>query len=173
MTFEVLNNNVMLVELSVDEMEKYNITYESLNNQDTQTQVAIRNLLKRIDHKKHIENGGKVVVEALPIDGGGCFFIFTFTQNRKRYRLKKNESVSFFSVENLNDLLDLICTLRKDPNLDFPVTLYQMNNDYYIPVPRNNTKLNVILGEYGESVDRLTGIRVMEYGRKIGKIYLQ
>ncbi len=173
MTFETLNNNVMLVELSVDDMNKYNITYESLNNQDTQTQVAIRNLLKRIDHKKHIENGGKVVVEALPIDGGGCFFIFTFTQNRKRYRLKKHELMGFFSVEKLNDLLDLISTLRKGENFDFSVTLYQMNNCYYISVPRDNTKLNVILGEYGECVDRITGIRVMEYGRKIGKIYLQ
>ena len=68
MIFESLNNNVMLVELSDDEMKTYNITYESLNNQDADTQIAIRKLLDHIDNKNSIKTGGKVVVEALPID---------------------------------------------------------------------------------------------------------
>ena len=80
MIVENLNNNVMLVELSVDEMKEYDITYETLNNQDRKNQVAIKNLLEQIDPRNILENGGKVIVEAMPIDGGGCFFIFTFQQ---------------------------------------------------------------------------------------------
>ena len=105
MIVENLNNNVMLVELSVDEMKEYDITYETLNNQDRKNQVAIKNLLEQIDQRNILENGGKVIVEAMPIDGGGCFFIFTFQQLRKRYKLKTPESVSFYRMENLNDLL--------------------------------------------------------------------
>ena len=103
MIFESLNNNVMLVELSDDEMKTYNITYESLNNQDADTQIAIRKLLDHIDNKNSIKTGGKVVVEALPIDGGGCFFIFTFIQDRRKYKLKRAEPNSFFVLEKLDD----------------------------------------------------------------------
>ena len=41
MTFETLNDNVMLVELSGDEMEKLHIKYDSLNNDNEKTQVAL------------------------------------------------------------------------------------------------------------------------------------
>ena len=42
MTFETLNNNVMLVELSGKEMEKFHITYEMLNDNSEKTQIALK-----------------------------------------------------------------------------------------------------------------------------------
>jgi hypothetical protein len=143
MTFETLNNNVILVELSRDEMRKYNITYEALDNQDTNTRVAIRKLLDHIDTEKSIRNSRKVVVETLPIEGGGCFFIFTFMQVRRKYKLKKHEEIRLFSLENLNDFLDLICTIRKNPDKDVFLTAYEMGNDYFVAKKRN-TWLSVL-----------------------------
>lgn len=172
MNIETLNNNILLVELSVDEMKELDITYENLNNQDIKNQVAIRKLLKRVDNKNHIENGGKVIIEALPIDGGGCFFIFTFTHFKKRYKLK-SESVSFFSLKNLDDFLDLICTIRKSTGFDISINAYEFDKNYFVSIPRGNAKIKAILNEYGVETDKLTGDRVAEYGRSLGGIYLQ
>ena len=173
MIVENLNNNVMLVELSVDEMKEYDITYETLNNQDRKNQVAIKNLLEQIDQRNILENGGKVIVEAMPIDGGGCFFIFTFQQLRKRYKLKTPETVSFYRMENLNDLLDFLCVTRKLPNSEISIDAYRMNKDYYISFPRENSKIKTVLNEFGTEVDKTTGYRILEYGKNLGKIYLQ
>lgn len=173
MIFESLNNNVMLVELSDDEMKTYNITYESLNNQDADTQIAIRKLLDHIDNKNSIKTSGKVVVEALPIDGGGCFFIFTFMQDRRKYKLKRAEPNSFFALEKLDDLLDLISTLQKTTNNNLHITAYEMERNYFVSIPRENAKVKVVLEEFGRSIDKITKDRVLEYGKIIGKIYLQ
>ncbi len=173
MTFETLNNNVILVELSDDEMKTYNITYESLSNQDVNTRIAIKKLLDHIDDKKATKDGGKVVVETLPIDGGGCFFIFTFTQVRRKYKLKKHEANSFFSLQNLDDFLDLICTVRKSPDKDVFFTVFEMEKDYYVSIPKENIKLNILLEEFGRGIDKITSDRLLEYGKKIGQVYLQ
>lgn len=172
MTFETLNNNIMLVELSVDDMRKFHITYESLSNQNSETKLAIKKLLNQIDGSNHIRKGEKVIVETLPIEGGGCFFIFTFTQIQKRYRLKKSDSVSFYLLENLDDFLDLICTTQKTLKIDNPISAYIMEKKYYVSIPRDE-KMKIILSEFGTEVDRVTGDRVLEYGKNLGKIYLQ
>ncbi len=173
MIVENLNNNVMLVELSVDEMIEYDITYETLNNNDRKNQLAIKNLLEQIDQRNILENGGKVIVEAIPIDGGGCFFIFTFQQMRKRYKLKKSEPVSFYRMENLNDLLDFLNVTRKIPSQENSIIAYRMNKNYYVSIPRENIKIKTVLNEFGIEVDKTTSYRIREYGKNLGKIYLQ
>ena len=45
MTFDKLNDNIILVGLSSEEMREYKITYENLNNDNKDSQSAIRNLL--------------------------------------------------------------------------------------------------------------------------------
>ncbi|MBR5246178.1 MAG: hypothetical protein IKV25_02255 [Clostridia bacterium] len=173
MIVENLNNNVMLVELSVDEMKKYDITYENLNNQDRKNQVAIKNLLKQIDQQNLHGNSGKVIVEAMPIDGGGCFFIFTFPQPQKRYKLKKTDSVCFYHLEKLDDLLDFLNVTKKTPNSDIFINAYKMNKNYYVSVSNENSKIKTILNEFGNETDKTTGFRILEYGKNIGKFYLQ
>ena len=173
MIVENLNNNVMLVELSVDEMKEYDITYETLNNQDRKNQVAIKNLLGQIEQCDFPKNSGSVIVEAMPIDGGGCFFIFTFAQRQKRYKLKKTDSFCFYHLENLNDLLDFLSATRKMLKPEMPIAAYTLNDGYYISIPRKNSRIKTILNEYGVEVDKTTGYRILEYGRSLGKVYLQ
>lgn len=173
MIVENLNNNVMLVELSVDEMKEYDITYETLNNNDRKNQVAIKNLLEQIDHQNTLGKGGKVLVEAMPIDGGGCFFIFTFAPMRKRYKLKKSEPVSFYRMENLNDLLDFLNVTRKIPSKEDSIIAYRMNKNYYVSISRENIKIKTVLNEFGIEVDKTTSYRIQEYGKNLGRIYLQ
>ena len=57
MTFETLNDNVMLIELSREEMEKLHITYESLNDSNEETQIALKTLLSKIDTETAVKMG--------------------------------------------------------------------------------------------------------------------
>ena len=120
MTFETLNNNVMLVELSGKEMEKFHITYEMLSDNSEKTQLALKLLLWEIHPEKRLSRGEKVVVEAMPTENGGCFFIFTFTY-KKRYKVKRKNTAFIFCADNLNDFLDFISVIKKNTEISWAV----------------------------------------------------
>jgi hypothetical protein len=48
-----------------------------------------------------------------------------------------------------------------------------MERNYFISIPGENAKVKIVLEEFGRSIDKITKDRVLEYGKKIGKIYLQ
>lgn len=171
MTFEKLNDNVMLVELSSDEMRKYRITYDCLEENNESSQQAIRNIIKSIDNEKNYE---KVVVEALPIEKGGCFFIFTFTPSVKRkYKIRKSEDRTVFSIANINNLLDFMSYAKKTIRKDIVFTVYKMDEGFFISVPSCNQRLNIMLSEFGNLTGKFTRDRICEYGKKLGDFYLQ
>ena len=76
-------------------------------------------------------------------------------------------------MENLNDLLDFLCVTRKLPNSENSIDAYRMNKNYYVSIPRENSKIKTVLNEFGVEVDKTTGYRILEYGKNLGKIYLQ
>ncbi len=173
MTFEKLNDNILLVELSSDEMKEYKITYESLNKDNKDSQSAIRNLLDSVDKRKRIEKGQKVIVEALPIENGGCFFIFTFTPSvKKKYKIRKPDSTTFFFMGNMNNLLDFINVAKKTFEDETSVVVYKMNEEFFVSTS-GNQKLNTLLSEFGGIVENFTRNRILEYGENQGRIYLQ
>lgn len=174
MTFETLNDNVMLVELSGDEMEKLHITYDSLNNDNEKTQVALKTLLSRFDSEKRLSKGEKVVVEAMPTENGGCFFIFTFVYNKKkRYRVKRNDMSLVFHSDNLNDFLDFISVAKKNIRNEQLCEAYKLKNNYFLIVPQENEIINHLVQEYGEKTKNVSREWLMEHGENLGKIYLQ
>lgn len=174
MTFETLNENVMLVELSGDEMEKFHITYESLNNSSEKTQIALKSLLSRIDTEKRLSKGEKVIVEAMPTENGGCFFIFTFTYSKKkRYRVKRNDVSLIFRTDNLDDFLDFISIAKKNIRHQQVCEAYKLKNNYFLFVPDKNEMLNRFVDEYGEKSKNICHEWLMEHGKCLGKVYLQ
>ncbi len=174
MTFETLNDNVMLVELSGKEMEKLHITYETLNDGSEKTQIALKTLLSKIDTKKRLSKGEKVVVEAMPTENGGCFFIFTFTYiKKKRYKVKRNEASFIFRAENLNNFLDFLSVIKKNNEFSYICNVYELKNNYYLYVPDDNKKLSHFAMEYGEKAENICHEWLIEHGKKLGKVYLQ
>ena len=103
MIFETLNDNVILLELSHDEMKKFHITYDILNSNNEKTKNVLKALLHNIDTENRFSKGEKVLIEAMPTENGGCFFILTFSNRRKTvYRIKRsNESAVFHTAETL------------------------------------------------------------------------
>ncbi len=174
MTFETLNDKVMLVELSKEEMEKLHITYESLNDGSEKTRIALKTLLSGISAEKRLSKGEKVIVEAMPTENGGCFFIFTFTYNKKkRYKVKGNDVSFVFRAENLDDFLDFISVAKKNVECQQTCRAYKLKHDYFLFVPDDNKILNHLATEYGEKTENICHEWLMEHGENLGKVYLQ
>lgn len=173
MIFETLNDNVMLVELSGEEMEKFRITYDLLDNGNENVQLAIKTLLHKIDGKNRLSKGEKVIVEALPTEEGGCFFIFTFTPaSKSKYRLKKKDKFLIFSTRKLDDLLDFV-SIVKTERINQKCELFNMDREFFLVIPESNEKLIAIVSEYGEICSNINYVRLKEYGKPMGNIYLQ
>jgi hypothetical protein len=135
-------------------MKEYKITYETLNDDNKESQSAIKNLLFSIDKRKVIKKGEKVVVDALPIEGGGCFFILTLTPSVKRkYKIKKTDTTNLYSLGSMNNLLDFINVFKKFSDKEQKITIYKMNEDYFVTTEGYDLKLNSVLSEFGEIVE--------------------
>ncbi len=171
MIYEALNHNVMLLELSQEEMMKYRITYETIEKDESTARKVMRNILSRTDAAERLENGENVIVEALPVPNGGCFFILTFTEKKTRYKVKK-EPYYVFETENLDDLLDFVSVIKKTQTSKGKCKAYKMSDRYFLSIPRNSTQVIRIMGEYGKRSDMST-YRLSEYGYQMGEFYLQ
>ena len=173
MTFEALNNNVMLVELSGDEMKSFNITYATLNNNET-TQALLKKLLYRIDAEKRFSKGDKVLVEAMPTENGGCFFIFTFTSKEKiRYKIKSNKDFTVFKADNIDDFLDFIKVAGFYYEKNISCRAFKLNNNYFLIFPEKNDRICQLMTEYGEKSENISYEWLNEYCKNLGKVYLQ
>ncbi|MBR2954111.1 MAG: adaptor protein MecA [Clostridia bacterium] len=174
MIFETLNENVMLLELSGDEMEKFHITYDTLNCDDENTKNILKSLLYKIDTENRISKGEKVLVEAMPTENGGCFFILTFTRKRKTvYRLKRNNASAIFHTDTIDNVLDFLSAIRNKEIADQKIEVFSMDSEYFLHIPQNSRKLNIIMCEYGESVHNVNYEKLKEYGESLGTVYLQ
>lgn len=171
MIYEALNDNMMLIELSLEEMQKYHITYENIENDEKTARTAIKSILSRTDAADRIERGENVTVEALPVPNGGCFFILTFTEKRTRYRVKK-EPFCVFETEKLDNLLDFISAMRKNGENNGKCKAYKMNDRYFLSIPADLPKAVRLMSEYGKR-SVVDTYRLSEYAESLGTIYLQ
>lgn len=171
MIYEALNDNMMLIELSLEEMEKYHITYENIENDEKTARTAIKSILSRTDAADRLERGENVTVETLPVPNGGCFFILTFTEKKTRYRVKK-EPFCVFETEKLDNLLDFISAVRKTESNKGKCKVYKMNDRYFLSIPADLQKAVRLMGEYGKR-SVVDTYRLSEYAEVLGTVYLQ
>lgn len=172
MTFEALNDNVMLVELSCEEMKKYHITYETLDCDNQCTQSAVKNILDFIKASDKFNTNDKITVEALPVNDGGCFFIFTFSPKKKtRYKMKKINNLSVFKADTLNNLLDFVSAMKKIHQKNLKYEIYKIENKFYMQIPVNSQKINAVIGEFGQISD-LQPEKLWEYGAFLGSVVI-
>lgn len=172
MTFEMLNDSVILVELSLEEMKKYHITYETLDCDSQFTQSAIQSILNIIKASDKFNMSDKILVEALPVYDGGCFFIFTFTQKKKvRYKMKRYNDYTVFKTDNLDNLLDFVSALKKQYRKNLEYDIYKLDKSFYMQIPENSPKLNAVMGEFGQISDVIPE-KIREFGDKVGLIII-
>ena len=154
MTFEALNDTVMLVELSYEEMKKYHITYENLDCSNKQLQDSVKKLLEAIKASDKYNTDDKIIIEALPVDNGGCFFIFTFSPKKKiRYKMKKPEHTIWFKTESVDNLLDFILSVKHLEERRCDCEIYKFKEDFYIEIPTTSQKLTALAREFTHPSD--------------------
>lgn len=171
MIYEALNDNVMLIELSHEEMVKYHITYENIENDEKTARTAIKSILSRTDAADRLEKGENVTVETLPVPNGGCFFILTFTEKKTRYKVKK-DTFYIFETEKLDNLLDFISLMKKTDEESGELIVYRMGGSYFLSIPADLTKAVRVMSEYGKR-SAVVQYRLSEYAEKLGTVYLQ
>lgn len=171
MIYEALNDNVMLLELSQEEMSRYRITYETIENDESTAKKVMRNILSQTLAGERLRNGESITVEALPVANGGCFFILTFTEKKTRYKVKK-EPYYVYEAEKLDDLLDFVSVMRKTPSGKIKCRAYKMDDRYFLSIPRNSAHVMRIMSEFGKRSEISTH-RLSEYGSVMGEFYLQ
>ena len=168
MTFEVLNETTILVELTFEEMKKYHITYETLESNNN----ALKNILNVIKASDKVNTSEKITIEALPVNNGGCFFILTFTPKKKtRYKMKKLNTNSVFKTDNIDNLLDFVSALKEKYQKNLKYEIYKMNNAFYMQFPERSQKLNAVMGEFGQISD-VAPEKIGEYGILLGSVII-
>ena len=165
MTFEVLNETTILVELTFEEMKKHNITYETIESNN-----AIKNILNVIKASDKFNTSEKITIEALPVNNGGCFFILTFAPKKKtRYKMKKLSKMSVFKTDNIDNLLDFVSALKGKYQKNLKYEIYKMNNAFYMQIPERNQQLNAVMWEFGQISD-IAPEKIGEYGILLGSV---
>lgn len=173
MIFESVNDNVMTAELSAEEMRKYSVTYDSLENGNPLAETAVKAVLSRARETfGRLPHGGtRVTAEVLPTGDGGCFFIFTFRDSRKRYRVKKTAHLPLLEAESIDDILDFASAVGRIKEKRRKMKLFLLGGKYFLlpeypPVPPR------IMSEYGEVryMGSLDISRLSEHGEYLGKV---
>jgi negative regulator of genetic competence, sporulation and motility len=155
----------VLETLTLEEYKSFDASFE----QDVFEEISLKTCVE-----KRISKGEKVIVEAMPTENGGCFFILTFTYNKKkRYKVKRNESSYIFRAENINDFLDFISTAKKNVDSQQICHAYKLKNNYYLYIPDESRELSHLVMEYGEKTENICHEWLKEHGENLGKVYLQ
>lgn len=174
MIFESLNNNVMLIELTGDEMKRLQITYDKLENNNKAAQSAIKALIYSIDPERRPSHNERVVVEVMPVEDGGCFFILTFLPRKGgRYRVKSRSSASVLEMEGLDDFLELVSFVKSRNKMKIRGRVYKMDGKYYLSLSECDKELTDRLCEYGSYASRQLCDRIPEIAESMGEIYLR
>lgn len=168
MNYEALNDNIMLVELTCEDMKNFKLTYESLESDGEITSSAIKKILKEIKHNSVPRE--KITVEALPTNDGGCFFILTFSPTKKpRYKLKNPDSL-WYCTQKLDNLLDLISLSDKFSQEKTHCQIFKFEGQYYLSLHPNHKRLYPLMREFGTVSAHPSQETVREFGEYLGQV---
>ncbi len=158
MKIESPNENKIIVELTDGDMEELDITYEEMDYSNIETRRVIWTILDRVRKflGKDIDPSGKMLIETLPKDTGGCFIFFTVCNNITKGLVlsNKKEDCLVYEFENLDNVIDLMSRLKNKCGLNVNAELYS-----------NNRKFRIIVN----SADNIITRNMREYGQFCGK----
>lgn len=143
------NKAKIIVELSRDDMTDLDITYESMDYSNIETRRVIWTILDKARHELHrdIDPSGKMTIETIPLDTGGCVIFFTVNETSQNIKavLPRNEEV--YEFDSLDNVIDLFSSMKED----FPLgKLYTDNEGKFrlITTEDDRTKTKIKLREY-------------------------
>lgn len=102
--------NRIIVELTAQDMQELEITYEEMDYSTIETRRVIWTVLDAAGKAlgRNFDPSGKMIIEAMPHSSGGCTLCFTlpenFTVRNKKPLLKKQPSSIICDFDNLDNL---------------------------------------------------------------------
>ena len=120
------NKAKIIVELTCDDMQELDITYDNMDYSNIETRRVIWTILDKARKIlcRDIDPSGKMTIETIPLDTGGCVIFFTVNDTGECIRniIAKNEDV--YEFDSLDNVLDLYASMKED----FPIgNLYTDN----------------------------------------------
>lgn len=108
------NKAKIIVELSRDDMLELDITYESMDYSNIETRRVIWTILDKARHElgRDIDPSGKLTIETIPLDKGGCVIFFTVNDTSSRLKTVISQDEEVFEFDNIDNVIDLLSSLK-------------------------------------------------------------
>jgi len=182
MKIEELSEERIVVELSANDMDELEITFEELDYANIETRRVIWTLLDRAGRElgRDIDPSGRMMIEVIPRRLGGCILHFTLIGQTKRIipqkkALRKNAPVSSlisFEFPSIDPVLD---SARAYVSFGSPLpehcALYEKDGLYRLLMTPGSRPRSLCLffEEYGQllSDDVMSAAATREYWREV------
>lgn len=174
MEFIPVGDDKLKISLDRQDMNEYDIVYETLCASDEKTRRALLRLLEKAKGEAGFcPRGAKLFIEAYKDADGGCSLYFTII--RKPSRLSENQSVVApvtFEFDDIESLITAACkAFRMYGHRIYKSSLYVLNGKYRLLVYNLDylDKLSIyFLSEYGRPRrDEISAAYTAERGREL------
>lgn len=179
MNIEANGNEKITVALSHEDMHELDITYDEMDYSNIETRRVIWTILDkaRLSLGRPIDTDGRLLIEATPLDDGGCVLYFTSLpaadgKAKKRTILKKDDEPIIFTPLDNNACIDAAALIKSRGDSIRSYCCYMLDGVFTViiyPKPTFAAALEFMLSEYGEAgVCRASdAARLFEYGEEI------
>ena len=143
------NKAKIIVELTRDDMTELDITYESMDYSNIETRRVIWTLLDKARQElgRDIDPSGKLTIETIPLDKGGCVIFFTINDNLPVIKNNFHQAEEVYEFDNIDNVIDLISSLK-----DYTLSgdLYSDNRGKFRLITPSDERINtkITLSEY-------------------------
>lgn len=106
----------IIVELTDSDMSELDITYASLDYSNIETRRVIWTILDRARRElgRDIDPSGKLTIEVIPADDGGCVILFTVNDIPQNIKAIISENEQVFEFESIDNVIDFLSILKND-----------------------------------------------------------
>ena len=130
MRIEAITKRKIVVELSADDLDSLDITYDALDYASVETRRVIWVILDRVRESTgcDIDPSGQLLIDAMPRPAGGCILFFTIRGGStepfgmcglpERVLRKQEQLVAAFEFDEINALLDCAAVYRRTQRND-------------------------------------------------------
>ena len=144
----------IIVDLTKQDMQELDITYEAMDYSTIETRRVIWTVLGEAGKHlgRELDPSRRMIIEASPKCEGGCTLTFTILDGRRKsvsqkHMLKKQSESIVCDFENLDDLFRAAEEIRRSGE-DARSSLFELNKAYRLILSRSSDRLNGILSEF-------------------------
>lgn len=178
MILEKIDETRLLIELTGEDMDLLDLTFNQLDWKDEYSREVIWKILTRARNEIGFSVEDKqLMIEAIP-QTDGCFVLITLLSGRGRerriFKIKESKKPFVFSFKTSENLIRAIERLYDKENKFIRSTVLEYDNRYYIIIYTQgsvSTRIQSIMSEYGELIgkDQIIAAQISEQGKVIAK----